>query len=523
MKRLLAILLALTLSLVATAQSTATETQPKADPSQQLQKLVQFYRYLVGFYIDEVDSGKLVEDAIVKVLSELDPHSTYIDAEEMTGVREDFDGSFSGIGVEFRVMDDTVRIVNTIAGGPSADVGILPNDRIVKVNGESIVGVKQTEVPKLLRGKEGTKVDIEVVRHGVVEPLGFTIVRRQIPINSVDAAYMITPKTAYIKVNRFARKTMDEFVEAMDKMPNAKQVILDLRSNSGGLIEPSIEMAGYFLPKDREVVSTEGRVIPKESYKARKGGVFTRGEVIVLIDEFSASASEIVSGALQDWDRATIIGRPSFGKGLVQRQIPMVDGSAVRLTVARYHTPTGRVIQRPFENGKREEYYANLTKRLSEELPLDSATLDSLPKYRTLIKGRTVYGGGGIMPDIIVKSDTSDYSDYWAELSRRGILAEFVVDYLDMHRSELESQFSTDDQFVEEFEVGDEMIESLVVFAEGKGIARNDEELAISRRSIAEITKALIAQRLWDSTAYFKVVNRTNNIVKRALETLSVK
>ena len=523
MKRLFAILLALTLSLGATAQSTATETQAKADPSQQLQKLVQFYRYLVGFYIDEVDSGKLVEDAIIKVLSELDPHSTYIDAEEMTGVREDFDGSFSGIGVEFRVMDDTVRIVNTIAGGPSADVGILPNDRIVKVNGESIVGVKQTEVPKLLRGKEGTKVDIEVVRHGVAEPLGFTIVRRQIPINSVDAAYMITPKTAYIKVNRFARKTMDEFVEAMDKMPNAKQVILDLRSNSGGLIEPSIEMAGYFLPKDREVVSTEGRVIPKESYKARKGGVFTRGEVIVLIDEFSASASEIVSGALQDWDRATIIGRPSFGKGLVQRQIPMVDGSAVRLTVARYHTPTGRVIQRPFENGKREEYYANLTKRLSEELPLDSATLDSLPKYRTLIKGRTVYGGGGIMPDIIVKSDTSDYSDYWAELSRRGILAEFVVDYLDMHRSELESQFSTDDQFVEEFEVGDEMIESLVVFAEGRGIARNDEELAISRRSIAEITKALIAQRLWDSTAYFKVVNRTNNIVKRALETLSVK
>lgn len=523
MKRLLAILLALTLSLGATAQSTATETQVKADPSQQLQKLVQFYRYLVGFYIDEVDSGKLVEDAIVKVLSELDPHSTYIDAEEMTGVREDFDGSFSGIGVEFRVMDDTVRIVNTITGGPSADVGILPNDRIVQVNGESIVGVKQTEVPKLLRGKEGTKVDIEVVRHGIAEPLGFTIVRRQIPINSVDAAYMITPKTAYIKVNRFARKTMDEFVEAMDKMPNAKQVILDLRSNSGGLIEPSIEMAGYFLPKDREVVSTEGRVIPKESYKARKGGVFTRGEVIVLIDEFSASASEIVSGALQDWDRATIIGRPSFGKGLVQRQIPMVDGSAVRLTVARYHTPTGRVIQRPFENGKREEYYANLTKRLSEELPLASATLDSLPKYRTLIKGRTVYGGGGIMPDIIVKSDTSDYSDYWAELSRRGILAEFVVDYLDMHRSELESQFSTDDQFVEEFEVGDEMIESLVVFAEGRGIARNNEELAISRRSIAEITKALIAQRLWDSTAYFKVVNRTNNIVKRALETLSVK
>lgn len=523
MKRLLAILLALTLSLGATAQSSSTETQPKADPSQQLQKLVQFYRYLIGFYIDEVDSEQLVEDAIVKMLSELDPHSTYIDAEEMTGVREDFDGSFSGIGVEFRVMDDTVRIVNTIAGGPSADVGILPNDRIIKVDDESIIGIKQTEVPKLLRGKEGTKVDIEIMRHGEAKPLGFTIVRRQIPINSVDAAYMITPKTAYIKVNRFARKTMEEFIEAMAKMPQAKQVILDLRSNGGGLIDPSIEMAGYFLPEDREIVSTEGRVIPKERYKARNGGVFTKGEVVVLIDEFSASASEIVSGALQDWDRATIIGRPSFGKGLVQRQIPMVDGSAVRLTVARYHTPTGRVIQRPFENGKREEYYGNLTKRLTGEMALDSAALDSLPRYKTLIKGRTVYGGGGIMPDIIVENDTSDYSDYWAELSRRGILAEFVVDYLDSYRAELEARFSTDDQFVEEFEISDQMIEDLVVFAEGRGIARNDEELAISRDSIADVTKALIAQRLWDSTAYFKVINRTNNIIARALEALSAK
>ena len=521
MKQLFAIIFTLMLSIGAVAQTSSTDAQPKVDPAEQLQKLVQFYRYLIGFYIDEVDSKQLVEDAIVKMLSELDPHSTYINADEMKGVREDFDGSFSGIGVEFRVMDDTIRVVNTIAGGPSAEVGIMPNDRIITIDGQSVVGVAQSEVPKLLRGKEGTKVDIEIARHGEPKPLGFTIVRRQIPINTIDAAYMITPKIAYIKVNRFARKTMEEFRESMNKMPRANQLILDLRGNGGGLIEPAIEMASYFLPKGAAVVSTEGRVIPTETYSARSNGEFMKGEVVVLIDETSASASEIVSGALQDWDRATIIGRPSFGKGLVQRQIPMIDGSAVRLTVARYHTPTGRVIQRPFEKGKREEYYTNLTKRLTGDYALDSIALDTLPKYKTLIKGRTVYGGGGIMPDVTTPIDTSDYTNYWAELSRRGILAEFVVSYLDHHRSELAAQYSTDDEFVEQFEVSVSMIENLAIFAEQKGIVRRDDELAISREAISEIIKGLIAQRLWDTTAYFKVMNRTNPMIQKALDILS--
>lgn len=520
MKRLLAIICALMLSVGAVAQNATPDAQSKTDPSKQLQKLVQFYRYLVGFYIDEVDSEKLVEDAVVKMLSELDPHSTYIDVDEMKSVREDFDGSFSGIGVEFRVMDDTIRVVNTIAGGPSADVGVLPNDRIITIDGQSVVGIAQSEVPKLLRGKEGTKVEIEIARHGEQRPLGFTIVRRQIPITTVDAAYMITPRTAYIKVNRFARKTMEEFREAMVKMPHAKQLILDLRGNGGGLIDPAIEMASYFLPKGSAVVSTEGRVIQPETYSARRDGDFLKGRVVVLIDETSASASEIVSGALQDWDRATIIGRPSFGKGLVQRQIPMVDGSAVRLTVARYHTPTGRVIQRPFEKGKREEYYANLAKRLTGDYAVDSLALDTLPKYKTLIKGRTVYGGGGIMPDITVPIDTADYTEYWAELSRRGVLAEYVVGYLDRHRAELQARYATDDAFVAQFEVSDAMIEELATFAEGRGIARRDDQLAISRNSIEEVVKALIAQRLWDTTAYFKVVNRSNSVIERALSHL---
>ena len=521
MKRLLAIICALMVSVGVAAQSSNADTKPQADPSRQLQKLVQFYRYLVGFYIDEVDSEQLVEDAIVKMLSDLDPHSNYIDADEMKGVREDFDGSFSGIGVEFRVMDDTIRVVNTIAGGPSAEVGVMPNDRIITIDGQSVIGVEQSKVPSLLRGKEGTKVDIEIARHGEPRPLGFTIVRRQIPITTVDAAYMITPTTAYIKVNRFARKTMEEFREAMESMPQAKQLILDLRGNGGGLIEPAIEMASYFLPKGSAVVSTEGRVIPTETYSARTDGKFLKGKVAVLIDETSASASEIVSGALQDWDRATIIGRPSFGKGLGQRQIPMVDGSAVRLTVARYHTPTGRVIQRPFEKGKREEYYANLMKRLTGDYAVDSVALDTLPKYKTLVKGRTVYGGGGIMPDITTPIDTSDYTDYWAELSRRGVLAEYVVNYLDAHRAELQAQYATDDAFVAQFEVSDAMIEALAQFAEAKGIARRDEQMAISRESIAEVVKALIAQRLWNTTAYFKVVNRTSPVVERAINILS--
>ena len=391
------------------------------DDARQFQKLAQVFRYLSGLYVDEVEMKPVVEGAITGMLEELDPHSAYIGAEEMKGVQESFDGEFSGIGVEFNVLRDTVIVVNTIAGGPAERVGVRANDRIVRIDTLDAVGMSRTDVPKHLRGKTGTKVGIDVVRHGTPGQLHFVIVRDKIPLNTVDASYLAGEGIGYIKVNRFGRTTMDEFTEAYRKLGRPEGLILDLRGNGGGLLEQAIGMAGFFLPRGAVIVSTEGRAVPASSFRAQTNGEDLKGRLVVLIDESSASASEIVAGAVQDWDRGVVVGRPSFGKGLVQRQIGLSDGSAVRITVARYHTPSGRVIQRPYEKGKRREYYLDHLRRY------DDAARDSLdaaaPAYRTLRTGRTVYGGGGIRPDILVEADTAGFSNYYGELSRRGIPA----------------------------------------------------------------------------------------------------
>lgn len=332
----------------------------------QLQKLVQAYRYVDAAYVDSLDTAPLVEEAIRGMLTRLDPHSAYLSEEEMKGVDESFDGSFGGIGIEFNVLNDTVVIVNTIAGGPSAQVGLLPGDRIVWIDGQRAVGLSRAEVPKRLRGPSGTQVRLEVSRHAVKEPLAFTVTRGDIPLHTVDAAYKVDAETGYIKVNRFGRTTMQEFVEAFKGMKGVRSLILDLRGNGGGLLDQAVAMANFFLPRGSRIVSTEGRAVPPRAYTAPVDGAFLRGPVVVLIDENSASASEIVAGALQDWDRAVVVGRPSFGKGLVQRQFRLGDGSAIRVTVARYHTPSGRVIQRPYEKGHREEYYAAHRERLTD-------------------------------------------------------------------------------------------------------------------------------------------------------------
>ena len=477
--------------------------------ARQLQKLTQVYRYLNGLYVDDVDMQPLVESAITGMLEELDPHSAYIGADEMKGVQESFDGEFSGIGVEFNILRDTVIVVNTIVGGPAERVGVQPNDRIVRIDTLDAVGFKQADVPKHLRGKTGTRVEIDVVRHGEPEPLHFVIVRDKIPLNTVDAAYMAANDVGYIKVNRFGRTTMPEFREAYGKLGKPGSLILDLRGNGGGLLEQAVEMAGFFLPRGALIVSTEGRAVPPMSFSAPSNGADLNGRLVVLIDENSASASEIVAGAIQDWDRGVVVGRPSFGKGLVQRQIGLGDGSAVRITVARYHTPSGRVIQRPYEKGKRREYYLDHLRRY------DDTVRDSLdagaPEYRTLRTGRTVYGGGGIRPDVLVEADTAGFSTYYANLIRRGVVNEYIVSYMDRERGALAKAYPSFEAFDAGFEVGEQMLDDLTALGGQRGVKFDGEGFAASAPLMRIQLKALVAQRLFDTSGFYRVMNPAQN------------
>lgn len=510
MMRLVITLSALLFALAVAAQNEALRQQ---------QKLNQVYRYLERLYVDEVDMEPLVEEAVRGMLEELDPHSAYIDADEMKGVQESFNGEFSGIGVEFSIFKDTVLVVNTIAGGPAERVGVLPNDRIVRVDTVDAVGFKQADVPKFLRGKTGSKVEIDVVRHGTAAPLHFVIVRDRIPLNTIDAAYMAAEGIGYIKVNRFGRTTMTEFREAMRNLDPVAGLILDLRGNGGGLLEQAIEMAEYFLPKGALIVSTEGRAVPSSSFAARRDGDYIRGNLVVMIDENSASASEIVSGAVQDWDRGVVVGRPSFGKGLVQRQMALGDGSAVRITVARYHTPSGRVIQRPYEKGKREQYFSDHLKR-SQVSNTDSLDTDTLV-YHTLRTHRKVYGGGGIRPDLIVEADTTGFSDYYLELIRRGIVNEFSLSYLDANRKRLSESFPVFDVFERDFEVTDPILAALTELGEERGAAFDAAGFEISKPLMRHQLKAIFAQRLFSAAEFYRVINRTENpVYEQALDIL---
>lgn len=487
---------------------------------EQLQKFVQAYRYLSASYVDSLDTAPLAEEAIRAMLARLDPHSAYLSAEEMRSVDESFDGQFSGIGIEFNVLNDTVMVVNTIAGGPSAAVGLLPGDRIVEIDGENAVGLSRTEVPKRLRGPAGTQVRLQVRRHGTAELLPFTVTRGEIPLHTIDAAYRVDERTGYIKVNRFGRTTMREFNEAFAKMDDVQALILDLRGNGGGLLSQAVGMANFFLPQGSRIVSTEGRAVSTQNYDAPVDGPLRKGNVVVLIDENSASASEIVAGALQDWDRAVIVGRPSFGKGLVQRQFRLDDGSAVRITVARYHTPSGRVIQRPYEKGHGDEYYAAHRERLLREASADSIPADT-PLYETLRTGRKVYGGGGIRPDVHVAIDTLGVTDYWAALMRQGIVNELVLRYLDRHRSGLEARYPAFDRFDAEFEIAPEIWDELARMASERGIASRDGEAEESASLLALQIKALIAERLFPREGFYRVMNDApHSMFRRAMDLL---
>ncbi len=475
----------------------------------QIYKFNQFYSFLSNNYVEEIDMEPLIEKAIVEMLLELDPHSAYINADDMKSVNESFDGEFSGIGIEFNVHRDTLIVVNTIVGAPAESVGVMPNDRIVTIDGESVIGISQNKVPSLLRGKRGSQVAIDVVRHGLADSLNFVITRDNIPLNTIDAAYKLNDTTGYIKVNRFGKTTYSEFVDAFDSFDTIETLVLDLRGNGGGLLGQAISMANFFLPYGAKIVSTEGRSEENKIIRATHQGRFIHGNVVVMLDEDSASASEIVAGAIQDWDRGIILGRPSFGKGLVQRQFELLDGSTARITVARYHTPTGRVIQRPYTEGDAEGYYERHYARYNKA---DSTSVDSIsrPLYRTLRLGREVYGGGGITPDIIVERDTVEVSPYYVSLIRKSVVNEFIIDYLDHNRAALAVDYPTFEAYNANFEVTDSILAGLMQLGDERGVKR--EEYSIDDfRDIAQVNmKALLAQKLFSSAEFYKVVNEHN-------------
>ncbi len=495
----------------------------------QMQKLLTTYRMIHGLYVDDVDANELVESSIVAMLKELDPHSAYISPEDVKKMNEPLQGNFDGVGIQFNVLDDSLIVISPIPGGPSEKVGIRAGDRIVKVDSTVIAGVKcsRTRMVELLRGQKGTKVKVEVRRKGRKELLAFTIIRDKIPIYSLDAAYMVSPTIGYVKLNRFAATSYREFMEAVLKLQKEgmKDLIIDLKGNGGGYMQPAIEIADQLLEKDRLIVYTEGRNSPVQKFDSRGNGTFEKGGLVVLVDEASASASEILSGAVQDWDRGLIIGRRSFGKGLVQKPINLPDGAMIRLTTARYHTPSGRCIQKPYTEGEKDEYGKDLMERFEsgELVNADSIDFPDSLKYKTLVEGRTVYGGGGIIPDVFVPIDTTTYSDFHRQVIASGVLNQFMLSYVDEHREEFRHKYKSFGQFDEKYEVKEEMLEALVVEAAKDSIEYDEKEFAVSHDFLFLQMKALVARDLFDMSEYYQVLNTRDKSFLKAVEVLENK
>lgn len=475
-------------------------------------------------YVDTVNLKEIEEDAIVAMMDELDPHSQYISVEEFNAVNDPLLGSFEGIGVQFRIVEDTVTIVSAIKGGPSEKVGIMAGDRIVYVNDSLIAGnkIKNESVIRLLKGPKGTKVNVRVYRRGEQELIDFTIIRDVIPTYSVDVAYMLDDITGYIKLSKFSATTYKEFLKAAKSLKKAgmTQLVFDLRGNGGGYLGEAVDIADEFLPKGSLVVFTEGRFRPKNAYFARRKGLLEETPVAVLIDDETASASEIVSGALQDNDRGIIVGRRSFGKGLVQEQVMLSDNSAIRITVARYYTPTGRCIQKPFSNGLEDYLLESLERYENGELfSADSVHITDTIKYYTP-KGKVVYGGGGIMPDVYVPlvDDSTEY--YFNRIANTGILYQYAFDYCDKHRQEL-LRYKTVNDFDKSFRVTDAMFNELVARAEKKGLKGNDEEKQVARKEANILLKAYIARDLFGEEGFYPIYRPMDHMLQKAIETLN--
>ena len=491
----------------------------------QLRKLQIAEMATASLYVDSVDEKKLVEDAIRGMLEKLDPHSSYATPEEVKQMNEPLNGNFEGIGVQFNMIDDTLMVIQPVTGGPSERVGILAGDRIVTVNDTAIAGVKMSkeEIMRRLRGPKGTKVELGIVRQGIGGRIIFTVVRDKIPVKSVDAVYMIRPEVGYIRIGNFGATTHREFVDAIQQLGlmGMKSLVLDLQENGGGYLQAAVEIASEFLAKGDLIVYTDGRRTPRQEYRAKGEGQFMFGRVVVLVDEYTASAAEIVTGAIQDQDRGEVVGRRTFGKGLVQRPIDLPDGSMIRLTVAHYYTPSGRCIQKPYTKGDRKDYAMDVINRLKkgELTSPDSIHFADSLKYETLQRHRTVYGGGGIMPDYFVPLDTTRYTAYHRQLAAKSVIIQQNLRYVDSHRQQLKTKYPSFEKFKKHFEVPQTLIGAVINEGDSLGVKPKDEaELQKTLPYLKLQLKALIARDLWDMSEYFSVINEESEIVKKALE-----
>lgn len=501
------------------------QTSSRTNPVNSTNKVGLIMNLIEENYVDTVDSKKIVEAAIPEMLKQLDPHSVYIPARDMQEVTEEMSGNFSGIGVQFSIQNDTIMVIDVISGGPSQKLGIRAGDRIVKVNDSIMAGVKVTneKVLKKLRGEKGTKVNVSIARKGFAELIPFEIKRGEIPITSIDVSYMIENKIGYIKVGRFAEKTYEEFMNGVDKLDKAgaDQIIIDLRGNPGGYLGAVIKMVNEFLDNGELVVYTEGRTQPKRTFNADKKGKYFGKKIVVLVDEYSASASEIFAGAIQDNDRGTIIGRRTFGKGLVQEQIPFYDGSAVRLTVARYYTPAGRCIQKSYGKGL-DDYYGDINRRIvhGELEQKDSIHYSDTLKYYTRMK-RVVYGGGGIMPDIFVAADTSGFSGYYGKITQKGLVYQYAFDYSDKYRSEL-GKLKTGKEF-ESYLLQRKILSLFTEYAAKKGIPTDQKGLAVSGKIIETQLMAYISRNIIGEVGFYSVISKIDPTLNEAIKAFDSK
>lgn len=494
------------------------------NPQKQFNKIEEILRYIDEQYVDTINNKQLVEKTITTMLQNLDPHSSYLTAEELKANNEPLQGNFEGIGIEFNIVEDTIRVLAAIPGGPSEQVGIQAGDKIVEVDGKKVAGVKITnrDVLSKLKGAGGTKVKVGIARRGKTTLQNFTITRGTIPIYSVDVSYMLTPKTGYIKISRFATDTYLEYLKAFEKLQKMgmQQLVIDLRGNGGGYLNTAVSLADEFLPKGKEIVYTIGKARPRTDYKATEKGHFENGKLVILIDDGSASASEILAGAMQDNDRATIIGRRSFGKGLVQEQSEFSDGSAMRLTIARYYTPTGRCIQKTYSNGV-DDYFKEESNRFSsgELESADSIKINDSLKYTTP-GGKTVYGGGGIIPDVFVPLDTTGRTHYLAEVAFNGLINDFAFDYVDHQRAKLKERYTSVAEFNAAFNITEAILNDFAQYAQKNGVKPNEKQLKISEAIIKLQLKALIARNIWSNEGFYPVLQKDDNVIKKALEVL---